>query len=212
MELAYLHPKYFKPNNNAHKILGIKEGEPYVIIRFVNWLANHDLGHSGISMKSKIKAVKEFGKYAKVFITSEKELPEELEDYRIKIEPHLMHEVMSSAKLLYGESATMASESAVLGVPAIFIDNDGRCYTDEEEQRYGIVFNFNEHDEDVERSIKKGIEILRADKSYSENRDKILRDKISFTDYLYWVVNEYPESISKLKEDKTYQDKFLLNG
>ena len=210
MELAYLHPNYFVSNNNAHEILGIEKDKPYVIIRFVNWQANHDYGHTGISIGNKIKAVKEFSRYAKVFITSEKELPKELESYRINILPHLMHEVISSAKLLYGESATMASESAVLGVPAIFVDNDGRCYTDEEEHRYGIVFNFTESETDVEKSIEKGISILKSDLNYDKIRQKILSEKISFSDYLSWVILNYPNSIEKLKKDKSYQDKFIL--
>lgn len=210
MELAYLHPKYFKPANLGCDILGIKKGTPYVIVRFVNWQANHDYGHSGISIENKIKAVKEFSKYAKVFITSEKELPHELEEYRINIEPHLMHEVMSSALMLYGESATMASESAVLGVPAIFIDNDGRCYTDEEEEKYSIVFNFSENEYDVEESIKKGINILKSKINFQNNRELILSDKISFTDYLYWLVSNYPESINNLKDDSEYQNRFII--
>jgi len=211
MELAYLHPKYFKSENNAHNILGIAKNDAYVIIRFVNWQANHDIGHNGISIENKIKAVSEFSKYAKVFITSEKELPSELEPYRIKIEPHHMHEIISSAEMLYGESATMASEAAVLGVPAIFIDDDGRCYTDEEEQRYGMVFNFTESESDVEKSIEKGLGILKSNLDYKEKRKKILKEKISFTDYLHWLVTNYPKSIDQLKEDTEFQNKFIFN-
>ncbi|MCB0459703.1 MAG: DUF354 domain-containing protein [Flavobacteriaceae bacterium] len=210
MEIAYLHPKYFKIPEHVHKILNLGVNEPYVIVRFVNWQANHDIGHSGISIEHKIKVVIEFEKYAKVFITSEKELPEQLEKYRIAIPPHLMHDVMSSAELLYGESATMASESAVLGVPAIFIDNDGRCYTDEEEYKYGIVFNYTEKPEDVEESILKGVELLKSKQDFKENQKQILSSKISFTDYLIWILKEYPTSISILKNDITYQDKFII--
>jgi predicted glycosyltransferase len=36
----------------------------------------------------------------------------------------------------------MASEAAVLGVPAIYISPLGRGYTDEEEERYQLVRNF----------------------------------------------------------------------
>ena len=117
---------------------------------------------------------------------------------------------MSSAKLLYGESATMASESAVLGVPAIFVDNDGRCYTDEEERKYGIVFNYTEKPEDVEASIKKGIELLKSKHDFKENQKQILSSKISFTDFLIWILEKYPTSIATLKNDIAYQDKFII--
>src|SRR5262249_20755089 len=39
-------------------------------------------------------------------------------------------------------SATMASEAAVLGVPAVYVSPVGRGYTDEQETRYGLVRNF----------------------------------------------------------------------
>ena len=38
----------------------------------------------------------------------------------------------------------MASESAVLGVPAIYVATTGRGYTDEQESRYGLVRNLRE--------------------------------------------------------------------
>ena len=145
MELCYLHPKYFTPNENIFEILNLSKGEKYIIMRFVSWGATHDIGHSGITLENKIKAVEEFSKYAKVFITSESELPEELKDYKINIPKDRMHDALAYASLLYGESATMASESAVLGTPAIFIDNSGRGYTDEQEEQYEIVFNFSSH-------------------------------------------------------------------
>lgn len=211
MELSYLHPKYFKPDISGNEILGIKEGEDYVIIRFVNWNAHHDYGHNGISEELKYKAVKEFSKYAKVFITSENILPDELEKYRINIDPVDMHKVLRSAMLLFGESATMASECAVLGVPAIFIDNDGRSYTDEEESRYNIVFNFNESDNDVIKAIDKGVEVLKEKRSYDHVKSEILSEKISLTDYLVWFAEEYPNSAHILKNDANYQNKFIIN-
>ena len=76
-------------------------------------------------------------------------MPHDLERYRIHIPATRIHDALAYAALLYGESATMASECAVLGTPAIFLDDDGRGYTDEQEQLYGAVFNFTEslHDE-----------------------------------------------------------------
>ena len=124
--------------------LNLKKGEKFTICRFVSWEANHDYGHSGLSTKNKITAVKEFSKYGKVFITSENELPEELKQYQIKLPPEKIHHAISFASLLYGESSTMASEAAVLGTPAIFIDDIGRGYTDEQESNYEIVYNFTE--------------------------------------------------------------------
>jgi predicted glycosyltransferase len=142
MELAYLHPRYFTPNESIFECLPIKRDEKYVVMRFVSWGASHDIGHKGISLKMKRKAVEQISSYARVLISSEGDLPEDLQSYRIDIPPERMHDALAYASLLYGESATMASECAVLGTPAIYLDNQGRGYTDEQEKKYGLVFNF----------------------------------------------------------------------
>src|SRR5690554_1938305 len=42
MELCYLHPNYYTPNNDILSVLGIEGGERYAIVRFVSWGAVHD--------------------------------------------------------------------------------------------------------------------------------------------------------------------------
>jgi len=118
-ELAYLYPNVFTPDESVLEILGMKKGEKYAIVRFVAWEASHDIGHSGISYENKIKLVKTLSRHLRVFISSEKELPEELENYQINIPPEQMHNALAYAHLFIGESGTMASECVVLGTPAI---------------------------------------------------------------------------------------------
>ena len=209
-ELAYLHPKRFKPSITIFNELGLNVGEKFVIIRFVSWEASHDIGHSGISFENKIKAVIKFSKYAKVFISSEKELPDELKKYKINISPDKIHDVIAFAYFLYGESATMASEAAILGTPAIYLDNTGRFYTDELEKKYGMVYNFTESPIDQNRSINKGIEILKKDykNERERKRAKILNDKIDVTEFLAWFVQNYPESMQIMKNNPGYQLRF----
>jgi uncharacterized protein len=211
MELFYLHQNYFKPDENIKVELGLKPNERYVILRFVAWQGNHDIGHNGISDKNKIKAVKEFSKFVKVFITSESELPEEIKKNRISIPPHKIHDALAFADLLYGESATMASECAVLGVPSIYLDDVGRGYTDEEEAKYNLVFNYSESLDDQENSIKKGVELLQniGTKNIWRNyHQKLLNDKIDITGLLVWFIENYPESAKILKKNPDYQYKF----
>ena len=185
LELAYLHPKYFIPKESVLNDLKINPGEKFIIFRFVAWQASHDVGHNGISLENKIKAAKEFSKYGRVIITSEEELPKELKQYQATIEPHKMHDAMYYASLLMGESATMASEAAMLGTPSIFIDNDGRGYTDELEEKYGLVFNFTESITDQTNAIDTGIDILNEDKKiYQKRREVLLSEKESLTDFM----------------------------
>jgi predicted glycosyltransferase len=199
-ELAYLAPKYFSPDPSILELLGVKKDEKYVIVRFVSWGAGHDIGHKGITLDNKRKAVEEFSKYAKVFISSEAELSEDLQRFEMDIPFNKVHDALYYASLLYGESATMASECAVLGTPAIYLDNDGRGYTDEQEEKYGAVFNFTESLEDQRKSISKGIELLKKaniKQLWAEKRSRILADKIDVTDFIVNLIGNYPDSINK---------------
>lgn len=210
-ELAYLHPNNFTPDPFVLNLLGVEKNEKYVIIRFVSWNASHDIGHSGLSLEMKKKAVKELSKYARVFISSEGELSEDLKPYQIKIPPEKVHDALAYATLLYGESATMASECAVLGTPAIFLDNNGRGYTDEEEDKYGLVFNFTESVKDQELSIQKGLELLKdpnIKQAWQARRQKMLADKIDVTMFMVWFIENYPDSVKTMKEDQNVQWNF----
>jgi len=210
-ELLYLHPNYFTPDPSVLEYLKVKKDEKYVIMRFVSWNASHDIGHSGLSLEMKRKAVKEFSKYAKVFISSEGELPEDLKQYQIKIPLERMHDALAFATLLYGESSTMASECACLGTPAIFHDNNGRGYTDEEESKYRLVFNYSESLADQKISIQKGVELLSTPnlkQEFQKRRQKMLADKIDVTAFMVWFIENYPESHKIMKENPEYQDRF----
>ena len=194
MELAYLHPRYFSPDVGILDLLNVGKDEKFVIIRFVSWEAAHDFGHSGMSLEYKRKAVKLISQFARVFITAEGRLPHDLETYRVRIPIERMHDALYFSSLLFGESATMASEAAVLGTPAIFIDNDGRGYTDEEERRYKIVFNFSESPADQERAIQKALEILQDNKCkerYCKMREALLNDCVDTTQLMVDEVLKY---------------------
>ncbi len=141
-ELAYLHPAHFTPDAEVVRGLGIDPEGVFYLVRFVSWQASHDIGEVGLTLERKRELVQRLAGKGRVLISSEGPLPEDLESYRFRASPHVIHHVMAFASLLVGESATMASESAVLGVPAVFISETGRGYTDEEEARYGLVRNF----------------------------------------------------------------------
>jgi len=211
MELCSLHPNYFSPCPSIWSLLGIPKKTKYVILRFVSWKAVHDIGHSGLHLEMKRKAVNEFSKHAKVFISSEGEMPDDLKQYKINIPPEMMHSVLFYSTLLYGESATMTSECAVLGTPAIFLNNKGLGYTNEEEIKFGLVYNFTESTKDQELSIKKAIELLKTPdvkKGWQKKKEKMLSEKIDVTAFLVWFIENYPESSKIMKETPDYQLNF----
>jgi uncharacterized protein len=141
-ELAYLHPNRFTPDPEVVRAAGIDPGSPYFLVRFVSYEASHDLGSRGLARERKLALVKALAEQGRVLVSSEGPLPAELEAYRARIPARDIHHVLAFARLLVGESATMASECAVLGVPAIYVSPLGRGYTDEQESRYGLVKNF----------------------------------------------------------------------
>jgi len=210
-ELAYLHPKRFTPDKSVLNELGVKEEEKYVIIRFVSWKASHDIGHKGINYENKIKAIKEFGEFAKVFISSESELPDEIEQYRVRINPHRMHDAMAFSSLVFGESSTMAEEAAMLGVPSVYIFNNSTFYTTHLEKDYLLMFNYSESLEDQQKAIDKGVEILSTDnlkEEWQRKRNKMLSDKINVTAFIVWFIENYPASARVMRENPDYQYNF----
>lgn len=212
-ELSYLHPNYFKSDPAILDYLKVKRDEKFVIMRFVSWKASHDIGQKGLSLVMKRKAVKELSKYAKVFISSEEELPDDLKPYQIKIPPEKMHDALYYATMYLGEGATMSSECACLGTPAIYVSSlEVGCCT-EQEKKYGLVFNYSESLEDQELSIKKGLELLKAPnlkQKWQKRRKKMLSEKIDVTAFMVWFIENYPESVRIMKENPVETQKQFL--
>ena len=182
-----------------------------MILRFVSWKATHDAGHKGITLENKIRAVREFEKYARVFISSEAELPGELQQYKIHIAPDRMHDAIAFASLLYGESSTMAEESAMLGVPAIYLFNNSTYYTTHLEDKYGLLFNYSESAADQVEAIDKGLELIKnsgAREEWRERKEKMLTERIDVTALMVWFIENYPESFRIMKQNPDYQYRF----
>ena len=209
-ELAYLHPDNFKPDKNIVKKY-ISIDKPYFILRFAKLGAHHDAGIKGISDELAIKILKILEKYGNVYITSERVLPHILEKYRISVKPSDMHNLMSFASLYIGDSQTMAAEAGVLGVPFIrFNDFVGKIsYLDELEKKYKLGFGIKTHE--IKKLFDKLNEILTMkdrDEIFSERRKKMLSEKIDYAKFLFWFIENYPESVRVMKESPDYQYNF----
>lgn len=122
-ELAYLHPERFKPNAEVLSEMGLTENEKFFVLRFVAWDASHDIGHKGINLNNKRKLIEILKPHGKIIITSEKPLPYEFEPFRMSICPTKIHSLLYFAALYIGESPTMSTESALLGTPAVLIND-----------------------------------------------------------------------------------------
>jgi predicted glycosyltransferase len=115
--LAYLHPDHFEPDPAPLAAQGLSTDDPYFLFRFVRWGASHDIGVRGLTQNQKEELVDLARGYGQVVISAEDELPESLAQYRFKMRVADMHQLVAGAAGLFGESATMCSEAACLGVP-----------------------------------------------------------------------------------------------
>lgn len=181
-ELAYLHPERYVKDDKIWERLGLYKGEQFSLVRFVSWNAGHDIKGAGLTQEDKMDLIKALELEGKVFISSEKELPAELEKYRIAIRPEEMHAVLDAAALYVGEGASMASECAMLATPAIYI-NSLDAGTLKEQAAYGLIYSFRNFSGVIDTA-----RIVLSDPSVRANhvilRDQMLNDKIDVTELL----------------------------
>lgn len=205
-ELAYLHPKRFRPDPKVLDDLGIKEGERFFILRFNAFKAHHDVGVSGISMDHKRRLVQMLSEKGKVFITTETAIDQEFEPYKISISPEKIHSALYYASMLLGDSQTMTSEAAVLGTPSLRCNSfAGRiAYLEEEEHTYGLTKAFKPDEADqMLLQLKEWLADPEMDAKWKEKRSRLLQQKIDVSDFFVWFIDNYPESVSTFRERNT---------
>ena len=206
IELFYLHPNWFKPDDSIYKLLDIDKKTRYVIVRFVSWDAHHDVGQKGFSYEQKVKLVKKLSQKVKVFISSEIELPTELDKYQITIPIERIHDALYFASLYIGEGATMASESAMLGTPAIYVNSLNGAGIFKELEKEGLFYIIT----DGKEAISKALNIVdnKSKEIYKIRKENYINKKIDVTAFTVWFIEEYPKSIEILKNDSNYQSRF----
>lgn len=231
-ELAYLHPNHFTPSHDVVKGYGIDVTKPYFVMRFASLNAHHDNGIKGINTEVAQRLIDILSPHGQIYITSERPLEPQFEQYRIKINPLDMHHVMAFASLYIGDSQTMAAEAGVLGVPFVrFNDFVGRIgYLRELEDVYELGYGVHASPLPKESPIRRaddsaqpsGVEALyeRVEQLvampaeerkavYQERREKMLSEKIDCAKFLTWFIENYPESAEETrKADKEFWERF----
>ncbi len=219
-ELAYLHSNHFAPDAAMVEQYGINPHAPYFIMRFSNLNAHHDNGIKGINTEIAQHLIDLLKPHGQIYITSERPLEPQFEQYRIKINPLDMHHVMAFASLYIGDSQTMAAEAGVLGVPFVrFNDFVGRIgYLRELEDVYHLGYGIRANTtpftpEKVDwikeepklqpcgaEAMYKVVEELMAmdaterKRIYQERRQRMLSEKIDYSKFLTWFIEHYPSS------------------
>jgi len=209
-ELAYLHPNHFTPDIEvANKYIDVNS--TYFIIRFAKLTAHHDTGIKGINSEIAQSLIDILRPHGQIYITSERELEPNFEQYRIKIDPLDMHHIMAFADLYIGDSQTMAAEAGVLGTPFVrFNDFVGRIgYLRELEETYQLGYGIKTSQVDeLYQLVKDLINMPNRKVVFEERRRVMLSNKIDYSKFLGWFIDNYPESSQIMKENPDYQYRF----
>ncbi len=194
-ELASLHPNIFKPDINIVKAFN-PQLIPYFVIRLVSLRSYHDVGMKGLSNQKVKQLIEVLETKGIVYISAERELPEEFEKYRLKINLADIAHVLYYAQMFIGDSQTMTSESAVLGTPA-FRCNDfaGKINVMEEKETvYGLSFNFPpSRFDDMLLKIKELLEKKNLKDEFRLRKEKMLSEKIDLSAFMIWLFENYKD-------------------
>jgi uncharacterized protein len=183
-ELAYLHPDRFSPDPDRLREYGVEPTDPYYFVRFREWSALHDVGEAGFCHEAKRELVSFLDEHGEVYVSSESDLPEEFAPHRLPVPPHLVHDLLAYANLYVGDSATMATEAAVLGTPSVraqsFAGRDDMTNFLELAD-YGLLYSTADEWKAVEKA--KSLVQTADRETFRRRRDRLLAEKIDVTGF-----------------------------
>lgn len=209
-ELAYLHPNRFKPDESILKEVGLKKDEPFFIMRFNSFLAHHDVGINGLSLKQKLQMIDLLKSHGKIFITTERDIEPELQQYQLKVSPEKIHSLMAFATMFLGDSQTMTTEAALLGTPAIKCNSfAGHLSVPNDIEQSGLCFSFLPSEFDS--MSNKIVELLSygdLNEQWQMKLNTTLVEKIDVTIFWLWFVENYPKGKISITDTPEFWKKF----
>lgn len=208
--LAHLHPNHFKPNR-LKLSADLQGDEPYFLIRCTGFGATHDLNKKGIDDTTLYGLVDRLSPHGKVLITSERELPKDLQQYEMNIRKSDMSHYIAFANMFIGDSTTMCTEAAVLGTPSVEFDE----YFYEIDQmlelqdKYNLIdcFRTNETNQ-MYLKIEELLKTPNLEEVFNTRRDLFLDDMIDVSAFLIWLFENHPQSTEEYFINKDVQKKF----
>ena len=207
---AYLHPNHFKPDITIFKKY-IPNDCKLFIIRTVHLASTHDVGKQGLSNEILKYLINIFEKYGKVVISSERQIPEELERYKMPILAKEFMHLMAYADLFISDSQTMSLEAGYLGTPYIrFNDFVGKInYLEEMENKYSLGYGISTSETDLLfEKVKELVALKDLKKEWQNRRKKMLSETIDLSAAMVWLFENYPESIKELEHNPQYLERF----
>ncbi len=202
-KLSYLHPNYFSPNKSLINN-GIDFNERYFIIRSVELSAHHDKNVRGINDKLLDSIVQLLIPYGKVYISSERVLPEKYHKFILSTDTKLVHHAMYYSDLFISDSQSMTVESCILGTPSIrYNDFVGRISVLEElEHKYKLTFGISpDKPEELLNKIEELVRMSNIKDEWKERKEKMLKNMIDVASFVTTVLEDFPSSILRSAEN-----------
>jgi len=207
---AYLHPNYFSPNREV-VYNSIGKVERYFMIRASGLSAYHDTGKKGLTLDIIRKLVELLKPHGMVLLSTERQLPEDLQSYLYKTKVDKIHHFLFYADFIVADSQSMCVEAALLGTPSIrFSDFVGKISVLEElEHEYGLTYGIPVNKTDrLFALVNDLLQTPDIKSEWQKKRMKMLEEKIDVTAFWTWMIDNYPESESILENDPNYPDRF----
>ena len=134
-----------------------------------------------------------------------------MQEYQIRVSPEKLHDLLYYATLYVGEGATTASECAVLGTHAIYVNSLGLGYIAEEDDKYHLISDFSRRactDETVLAEARRLLQNPDLRKEGKEKGEALVQGKIDVTAFMVWFIEHYPESVDLMKNHPEAQQQF----
>ena len=210
-EVFYLHPNYFTPDPTILNALGIDVNETFFVLRFVAVKAYHDIGEEGLTLNQKLSIIEKVKPYGKVFITSEKKIEPELEQYQLKLSAEKIHHLLYYSAMFIGDSQTMTSEAGILGTPALKCNSFAHRLSLPNllEEKYELCYAFsNDEFTNMIEKIDELLALKNLKAIWNGRKQRFIDDSIDPTAFLVWFIENYPNSFVIVKQNPAHLNKF----
>lgn len=182
--LAHLHPKYFNYNENILLKLNLFKYQ-YIVVRLSKINATHDFNNTSISDSDLEKIFAIINDHYSIVISSERKISNEFQKYLYTGSPSEFSNILYFAKLFITDSATMASEAAIIGTPNVLINRVGKkCGVNKDLINNGIQFYFDSLTESIPY-----IKMVLKDNNVDEFKKKSLNYVLGCDDLNMFLFN-----------------------
>jgi len=183
-ELAYLHPRRFEPDPSIVTHFGIDPHQPLSFVRFVGQDSSHDTNEVALQVGNKSELVNHLASEGQVVVSSEGPLPPGIGRFQLSGPMHQVHHLLAHADVYIGESATMATEAAVLATPSIFVGETSRGYVDDLAINYGLIDRYPPSQWGQAAEMARRVLIDGPSTGSGEAHTRLLANKIDVTDWI----------------------------